>query len=41
VLAAIGHVHSNRLTPEEGVQRLRPVLDALDPADASPGLGSR
>jgi tetratricopeptide (TPR) repeat protein len=38
VLAAIGHVHENRATPEEGVQRLQAVLGGLDTGETSPGL---
>ena len=40
VLAALGHVHVHRGTPNEGVQRLQPVLAALADADASPDLAA-
>ncbi len=40
VLATLGHVHVHRGTPEEGVQRLQPLLDSLTPADVSPGTAA-
>jgi len=39
-LARIGHAHSKRGTTEEGLRRLRPVMEQLTTADRSPGAAA-
>ncbi len=40
VTAALGQVHADRGTPEQGVAVLRPLADDLSGADPSPGLAA-